>query len=288
MENNVERKHYKLIILIIASHNEIYDKFASCWKAYMNEFAEVKSYFLYMEPNLEREMVVTEDSIIFKGMETAVPGILYKTYSAMKYCTEQYSYDYLLRTNLSSFFHIPRLLDFLSLQHKENYIGARLECDPVGRIILSDSSRLTSFKGLHVGTGFAFLHGSGIILSYDVVYKLVCFMMSNDIINTNIPDDVALSFFLYELYEPNYYIETVDEKNNNLNDIYCPSEFINLYKYRYVCTDRENSTYHLNNDIFHIRNKVSLELPTDECRNIDIANYVNQIQFYYNKPDFYV
>ena len=46
-EYKEKNKHYKIIILIIASHNDHYDVFTKCWEEYMNNFTDVKSFFFY-------------------------------------------------------------------------------------------------------------------------------------------------------------------------------------------------------------------------------------------------
>lgn len=40
----IDKKHYKTIILIIASVNEINNYFIKCWEQYMNEYNDVKSF----------------------------------------------------------------------------------------------------------------------------------------------------------------------------------------------------------------------------------------------------
>jgi hypothetical protein len=94
------KKHYKLIILIIASQSESYDFFICCWREYMNSFSDVRSFFLFSDLNIETDILVTEDSIIHKSLESNIPGIFFKTTAGFSFCDKFLSYDYILRTNL--------------------------------------------------------------------------------------------------------------------------------------------------------------------------------------------
>lgn len=168
-----DKKHYKLIILIIASPGDHYDVFKTVWEGYMNRFPSVKSFFLYSDENLGSPIVQTEDSIIHRFKEWYEPGILYKTIAGMKWCEENYTYDFMLRTNLSSFFIIPRLLSFLHLQPKTGFVAAKQNV----------------FR-----EGVGFLSGAGFILSKDIIERILTIVYENpETIAIDYPDDVALS-----------------------------------------------------------------------------------------------
>jgi hypothetical protein len=173
-----EKKHYDLILLIIASHTEDYDKFKTQWQRYMSLFSNVKAFFLYSDPDIEYDAIVSENEIVHKHKEWYEPGILYKTFAGMQLCNDLFSYDYILRTNLSSFYHIPRLLDFLMTQPKSNYVAARQ----------------TLFR-----EGIPFISGAGFIVSRDIVTSLLDLMYKPNVFTEDLiylPDDVALSTLL--------------------------------------------------------------------------------------------
>ena len=177
------KPHYTLIILIIASPGDHYDDFKRVWEGYMNRFPTVKSFFLYSDEKLGSPIVQTESSIIHKFKEWYEPGILYKTIAGMKWCEENYTYDYVLRTNLSSFFVIPRLLSFLELQPKTGFAAAKQNV----------------FR-----EGVGFLSGAGFILSKDVIEKLLTTVFENPAtIAVDYPDDVALSQIVEKMEDIN-------------------------------------------------------------------------------------
>jgi hypothetical protein len=96
----------------------------------------------------------------------------------MQICNDLFTYDYILRTNLSSFYHIPRLLDFLMTQPKSNYVAARQ----------------TLFR-----EGVSFISGAGFIVSKDIVASLLDLMYHPNVFTEDLiylPDDVAISTLL--------------------------------------------------------------------------------------------
>ena len=195
-----DKTHYKVIILIIASHNEAYDLFKLCWKEYMNSFQNVKSYFLYSDPNIENDVYITEDTITHKSVESVVPGILFKTTAGMSFCNNYFSYDYLLRTNLSSFYHIPRLLSYLETRPNLNYAGSQFYNLPNDPSKFNEQKIVNEHLGIELNDKFIFLHGAGFILSKDVVDNYINVLITNyDKLKPILllPDDVAISIILY-------------------------------------------------------------------------------------------
>lgn len=103
----------KLLFLIIASRNELYDKIKGYWQKIIDTKPDnIAFYFLYNDPSIEKEYIITGNDIFFKEKETRIPGILNKTIQSMKICNYN-NYDYIIRTNLSTFFYVPQLLLFL-------------------------------------------------------------------------------------------------------------------------------------------------------------------------------
>jgi len=203
-------KSYKLIILIIASNGGCYTEFTEYWKQYMNKFPDVRCFFLYSDPNIEYDVIVEDEKIIHKFQEWYEPGILYKTIAGMFVVERLFKYDYILRTNLSSFIHIPRILAFLENKPKQNYAAAK---QSVYR------------------EGIGFLSGAGFILSNDIIKEIL-----DQVFNKNCtenfeinmaPDDVAITMILQRflkldrLYElPRYDCEDLIDPNNIPNNIF--------------------------------------------------------------------
>lgn len=210
------RPHYKIIILIIASHTgEHYDVFTEIWSKYMNSNKYIKSFFVYSNPDQIENVIVTENTITHRFKEWYEPGILYKTIAAMDYCISHYSFDYLLRTNLSSFYCFPRLLDYIDIQPRINYAAAKQNI---------------------YREGVGFLSGAGFILSKDVVSCFLNEVFYNGALteeNIYFPDDVTISMIVSCL--------------SGLSGVFHDLP-------RYDCEDvvaMEN----IDNSVFHIRNK---------------------------------
>jgi hypothetical protein len=182
-----EKKHYKAIILVIASYDDIYFNIINTWKKYIHKFDNVKIYLLHCRNDLEEQLYVDDEegTIFYNCEESLIPGIFLKTIYAMEFCNKNYSYDYLIRTNLSSFYNIPNLITFLDCQKKENYAG-----------------------GIHgVSYDIPFICGAGIVISNDVVKKMTKSALEEKAIETifYLPDDIILSYLINLHIDPTTY-----------------------------------------------------------------------------------
>lgn len=285
VEHNIQtdKTHYRLIILIISSDNETYDLFKQCWRGYMNSFPNVKSYFLVSNPDLKTDIHVDSDTIYQRSQESNVPGIFFKSTAGMSVCDSFFQYDYLLRTNLSSFYHIPRLLKYLDTKPANNYVGSQFYNLPNDPSKTTQQAIVNKYLGLTLNDKFIFLHGAGFILSRDVVTKYIHEIKTNEERVKEVmilPDDVAMSLILFNFLTlpPNFHQE----------NYYHPIEFENIYNLKHQCKTLEDPTQHTDESIFHFRNKMD-----DSCidntitrRKIDVLNFIRQIRHFYNKPDF--
>ena len=132
----------KIVVLVIASHDTVYDQFAANWRS--QQYPEnVKVYFIYCSEEQDRLIEVRGDCIYLKGRECVKPGLHHKTLRGMEYILSQ-PFDYLIRTNLTSFINFRRL-------------NAFLEDKPITK----------SMAGTYVSGGF--LSGSGYAMTRDVV-----------------------------------------------------------------------------------------------------------------------
>lgn len=276
------KRKYKLIILIIASKESSYDYFTKCWREYMNSFEDVYSFLIYSDINITTDFFITKDTITYKSNECNIPGIFEKTTASMNLCTQLFDYDYLLRTNLSSFFHIPRLLTYLENQPKTNYIASQYYNLPNHPNKRPEQIAVNEFFGKELNDKFVFMHGAGFILSHDIVTKYLS-VVRNDLVSFNkairLPDDVAISMLLFKCVEPIMNAET--------NWYFMPREFKSLHTVKYQCS-KLIDTASVPNNIIHFRNKHD-DSDIDnslEHRNVDIKNYINQVRYFYNKPDF--
>lgn len=166
----------KVLVLIIANDDkEYYLEEQKIWRSYMHLDREhVEAYFIKASPDLEQPYLVVEDEIWSKTLENYVPGILNKTILSMEALLPRLDeFDYVLRTNLSSFYYFPKLLDFLKR--------------------LPPTECYSAVIGQHNGK---FGSGAGFILSPDLV-KLLINYKEKLLDTTSFPDDVVIGrFFL--------------------------------------------------------------------------------------------
>ena len=87
----------------------------------------VKCYFLENDINLQSDLYVSKNTIVSKYSENYIPGILLKSISGMNFCNTYYTFDYMVRTNLSSVYHIPRLLNMLQDRSTTEFIGGEVD-----------------------------------------------------------------------------------------------------------------------------------------------------------------
>jgi len=278
-----DKDKYKVVILIIASISESYNLFVECWKEYMNLFPEVKCYFLYSDPTIEADMMVYDNILVYKAEESFVPGIFQKTVSAMNFCQKYFNYEYIVRTNLSTFIHIPRLLNYLSDKPKENYVGGHYNQLPAANNQVLKQTLVNTYLKKIINEKFIYMHGTGMIFSSDVVEKFLNELkVKYDDIQavSELPDDVLISLITYGFLTLDEYTDT--EK------FYRPVEFINICDYKIDCCALVKPTVFDDNMIFLVRNKiVSHSNKADiETRYNDLMNYIHQIRYFYNKPTF--
>lgn len=174
----MERPFYKLIILIIDSDDPVYSVHRATWRAYMNSDPEILSLFIRYNPAHDGPNIdLSTNTLTFKGTESYVPGVLYKTLDAFDYCLQHFTFDHILRTNISSFFVFPLLK----------------EC------VLSTLPRIGCYAGVRGVDIVPFGSGAGFIISPDIVNLLV---LNRDKPPAHIPDDVAIGHFLQSLRIP--------------------------------------------------------------------------------------
>lgn len=133
----------------------------------MNTHPDVDSYFLEMGPYSG----VVGDTYYTRGSE-ALNEIITKTVAALKYFSGS-GYDYVIRTNLSSVWSFPRLIQFL---HTLPRTG--VYCGEINRNV----------------PGLEYVSGAGMILSPDVCKALV-----ETPRYTKIIDDVDIGCVMYGL-----------------------------------------------------------------------------------------
>lgn len=166
----------KILVLIISSDNfpgsplvYPYKQLQAVWRSYMHLDPEhVEAYFIRANPDLDKEYQLVGDVLWSKTIENVKPGILNKTVLSLKYFLPRLQeFDFVLRTNLSSFYVMPKLLNFLKNLPK---------------------------TGAYCASGDNFGSGCGYILSSDIAR-----MIGQDkkyLLNNGGDDDVVVGYFL--------------------------------------------------------------------------------------------
>jgi hypothetical protein len=175
----------KVIVLIAASDSPSYFMgLQTAWRKYMRSEPEhVTAYFLKANKSLgTTEYAIIGDTIYTNVEDSSQPGVLLKTIASIKAVAALHEYDFLVRTYLSSFFHLGRLLQFLEKLPRRGIYYGRI--------------------GDHEGIRFA--AGTGIYLSADVAAYLIQEVQKLSIDEMRrLPDDVIIGKLLQERLELN-------------------------------------------------------------------------------------
>jgi Galactosyltransferase len=223
--------HYKLIILVIASRGEYYDKFIKyMWLPIIKYIKlhnlDVLIQFLFNNSPTDDLDIDIQTNILKFGYEECFMNITHKTIDAISICNEKYTYDFIFRTNMSSFLHINNLIKKIEpIPKTEIYSGI------IGK--------------LHNNS---FCSGAGYLISRDVTEYL---LSNKDKINHKIIDDVAVGIVLHKYIKhgPSNYIKErhdIDTYNNNTRNA---DEIYELMKH-----DLDNLKKIVSN-IYHVRLK---------------------------------
>ncbi|MCE5295239.1 MAG: hypothetical protein LLF94_11605 [Chlamydiales bacterium] len=181
----------KLLVLIIASDNHpAFLELQDIWKSYMNAYPEqITAYFIKGDATLDVPSRLCQNTLYTKTPDNYKPGILKKTLLSFEAMQENLSsYDYVLRTNLSSVYNFPKLLAFLETLPKEKCYAAR----PL----------VPSYEVPVEYANIPFGWGAGFIVSTDLVKVLIEHKDDMNKKSAEIPDDVLIGECLHKLNIP--------------------------------------------------------------------------------------
>lgn len=170
----IVHKQMKILVLVIAGGKvAVYPKLEEIWRSYMHiDPDSVEAYFIKAQPDLPVLYEIKGDVIWSRSQENFYPGILNKTLLSME-CLQSklHEFDYVVRTNLSSFYVFPRLLDFVkTLPKTKCYCGVTMKYGAV-----------------------KYASGAGYILSSDLAEMLL--ENKDEVMNINNWDDVVVGSF---------------------------------------------------------------------------------------------
>jgi hypothetical protein len=166
------KKHYKAVLLVLASDNtEIYRQFKNIYDQYLNVNSDIKVFFVFGNKTCKNSDVSSE--LVFDIPETYYPGMVCKTLSAINWVQNNLTCDYIIRTNISTFWIFDRLLQRLESLPKYNYATGPFRACKHKNIKLPD-----------------YISGTSLVMSSDAAYKL---LTDTDILDIDYPEDYALS-----------------------------------------------------------------------------------------------
>jgi len=171
-----------IIILIIANNEpRYYQDMQNTWKKYMNLHTNIKSFFIKGDPHLEQDVILneSENTIYVKSGENYIPGILEKTIKSMEFIQTHYEYDYIFRTNLSSFIDLYKFYEFVHLESTQSI--------HYGGIILTPAD-----------IKFGYISGAGILFSQITTEYILNHQQELDY---SIIDDVAIGKLLIPKFQ---------------------------------------------------------------------------------------
>jgi len=181
--DKIDTEHFDLVFLIISSDDlECYSKMRYYIRQYFSLYKkQIKYYFIELKEDIECDVYEKDDYLYIKGTENITPGMYIKTMKSMQYINTNYNYDFLIRTNLSSFWNLDNILE------------------------IKNNLPLTHFCGGHRPFN-SFISGTSIILSKDV-----CINLSKSIQIYNQFEDVYISDLLINL---GYNINHIENYSN--------------------------------------------------------------------------
>ncbi len=203
----------KLLVLVIASLDKPYSEFLELWRSRVYpEWVSVK--YIFMNPALTQDIEINGDSIHVKGEESIIPGIWDKTRAAMRICFETEEFEYILRSNLSSFYKFDKMYSFLQSIPREDCVAGKM-----------------MWEG-------QFLSGCGYLMSRDVVEKFLEWPFSH-YPEKKVYDDIEMGYFM------KYHRFTVALWDIDEYDPVKGVEGMNAFHLRF-CYDVKDRAYDLN------------------------------------------
>ena len=184
MVNTVSFKpYYRAVVLVLASDNTpLYQNFRKVYQAYLDVNPNIKVFLVYGN---QYSFIPQEHDLVFDDVEeNYYPGMITKTIRAFEYVESNYDYDFLVRTNISTFWDFNRLLKRLDKQPKDRCI--------------TGSFRQCPIKG--GGRSPHYVSGVNLVLSKDLVQEAI--KQQHKLCSLDLPEDWALSQIFIDMGLP--------------------------------------------------------------------------------------
>lgn len=165
----------KLLILVIANDFAPYDNLQKWnWDRFMKLNPDLDCYYLKEKEDLDTEYKIDGINFYYKAKPDTFVSIFDKTISALRHLNYE-NYDFVLRTNLSSFFIRDKMMRYLTtLPKNEIYAGLKAEHQD-----------------------FTFAAGAGFLMSKDVID----YLLNNLDKRFNLIDDVDIGKIMFGKYD---------------------------------------------------------------------------------------
>jgi hypothetical protein len=174
---STEKPFYKAILLVLASDNtELYRQFKQVYEHYIDSNPNVKVLFVY---GRDVSFDVKPYDLVYDVEENYYPGMITKTVRAFEHINRSYDYDFLVRTNLSTFWDINRL------------------CKRLNRLPTTQCASGTFRQCVYKGRRSPeYIAGVNLVVSRDVVQHFIDHQ--DRLIEWDLPEDWALSQLLLD------------------------------------------------------------------------------------------
>ena len=228
-----DRDEIKLLVLIISSDNlTIYLKLQQLWEKIFGINVNISFYFLKCKEDLKEDYLIDGNIFYTRCKEDWHNGITIKTITAISKLYDKY--DYILRTNLSSFYIFEKLSKKLKYAPRNNYFAG--------------------VQGNH--EGIPFISGCGFIISKDIAQIIASSNIEN-ILDSNYPnDDVCIAKFINSKGFKQTPLKRYDVENGKVTI----NELVNIINNE--------------NDLFHVRIKNINDRETmDEMYRRELTKY---------------
>lgn len=115
----------KILMLILASDDtEIYLRLQDMWRSYMKSNPSVDCYFYKGDPHMKDAYKLTDDTLYIQ-IHDLFETVYEKTLRAFRYFEKElYKYDFVYRTNVSSFVVLNKYVDYCTRIPRERFVSA--------------------------------------------------------------------------------------------------------------------------------------------------------------------
>jgi hypothetical protein len=160
------------MLVIACETHPLYKQLKVEWRK--NKHLSVKPIFIQYSLNVNEIILVDDDTLFLPGDES-FEGITAKTIDSIEYFLRYTNFTHLIRTNLSSVWHYPRLISYLKTRET--------------------TGLFTGFVGME--NSRCFISGSGMYMSRDVAELLI--KNKEKVYSYPYQDDLAISYTLDDL-----------------------------------------------------------------------------------------